>query len=55
MLSAWFGVNAPYRNVEAFMNIGLIPYDRDDRFFLRVVPEKARRVPGSDILEGTGD
>jgi hypothetical protein len=53
MLSAWFGANAPHHNVETFMNVGLIPDERDGRFFLRVVPEKARIVGGSDILEGT--
>jgi hypothetical protein len=29
MLGAWFGASAPHRNVEAFMNVGLIPYERD--------------------------
>jgi hypothetical protein len=43
MLGAWFEVSAPHRNVEAFMNIGLIPDERDGRFSLRVVPGKARR------------
>jgi hypothetical protein len=53
MLGAWFGASAPHHNVKTFMNVGLIPYERDDRFFLRVVPEKARRVHGSDIFEGS--
>jgi hypothetical protein len=52
MLGAWFGASAPNHNVEAFMNVGLIRSERGGRFFLRVVPEKARRVRGSDILEG---
>jgi hypothetical protein len=52
MLGAWFGARALHHNVKAFMNVGLIPYERDGRFFLTVVPEKARRVRGPDILEG---
>jgi hypothetical protein len=53
MLGAWFGASAPHHNVEAFMNVGLIPYERDGRFSLRVVNEKARRVRRSDIVEGS--
>jgi hypothetical protein len=53
MLEAWFGAGAPHHNVKAFMNASLIPYERDGRFFLRVVPEKARRVRGSDTFEGS--
>jgi hypothetical protein len=34
------------------MNVNPIPYERNGRFFLKVVPEKARRVRGSDTLEG---
>jgi hypothetical protein len=53
MLGVWSGASAPHHNVEAFMNVGLIPYERDGRFFLRVIPEKARRVCGSDTFEGS--
>jgi hypothetical protein len=53
MLGAWFGASATHHNVEAFMNVGLIPYERDGRFFLRMVHEKARRVRGSDTFEGS--
>jgi hypothetical protein len=53
MLSARFGASVPHHNVEAFMNVGLISYERDGRFFLRVAPEKARRVRGSDTFEGS--
>jgi hypothetical protein len=35
------------------MNVGLIPYERDGRFFLRVVPEKVWKVRGSDTFEGS--
>jgi hypothetical protein len=53
VLGAWFGASAPHHNVEAIMNVGLISYEHDDQFFLRVVPEKARRVRGSDTFEGS--
>jgi hypothetical protein len=49
MLGAWFGASAPHHNVEAFMNIGLIPEERDGQFVLKVVPEKARRVRGISL------
>jgi hypothetical protein len=51
MLGAWFAASAPHHNVEAFMSVGLIPVERDGRFFLTVVPEKARRVRGSTVVE----
>jgi hypothetical protein len=53
MLGAWCGASALHHKVEAFMNVGLIPYERDGRFFLRVVPEKAPRVRGWDTFEGS--
>jgi hypothetical protein len=53
MLGAWFGASVLHHNVEGFMNVGLIPYERGGRFFLRAVPEKARRVRGSDTFEGS--
>jgi hypothetical protein len=52
MLGSWFGASAPHYNVEAFMNVSVIPYERDGRFFLRLAPGKARRVRGSDIHKG---
>jgi hypothetical protein len=54
MLGAWFAASAPHHNVEAFMSVGLIPVERDGRFFLTVVPEKARRVRGSGVVEPAG-
>jgi hypothetical protein len=51
MLAACFGASTPHHNLEAFMNVGLIPYERDGRFFLRVILEKSRKVRGVDILK----
>jgi hypothetical protein len=53
MLGAWFGASALHHNVDAFMNVGLTPHERNGRFFPRAATEKARRVHGSHILEGT--
>jgi hypothetical protein len=55
MLGAWFAASPPHHNVEAFMSIGLIPVERDGRFFLTVMPEKARRVRGLRGPEPAGD
>jgi hypothetical protein len=46
ILAAWFAASAPHYNVEAFMNAGLIPVDRDGVMYLEVHPEHARRLRG---------
>jgi hypothetical protein len=33
MLGAWFGASSPHHNLEAFMNVGLIPDERDGDSF----------------------
>jgi hypothetical protein len=44
LLGAWFSASAPHHNVEAFMNLGLIPVERSGQFFLEFHAERARRV-----------
>jgi hypothetical protein len=44
MLGAWFAASAPHHNVEAFMGIGLIPWEDHGHDSLEVHPERARRV-----------
>jgi hypothetical protein len=44
ILGVWFAASAPHYNVEAFMNIGLIPFRDGDQFFFRVMREHARSV-----------
>jgi hypothetical protein len=50
ILAAWFAASAPHHNVEAFMNLGLIPYHdpRTDTHYLRVDRTQAREVRGRD-------
>jgi hypothetical protein len=43
MVSAWFVVSSPHRNIEAFTSVGLIPVELGG-FFLTIVPGKARRL-----------
>jgi hypothetical protein len=40
---AWFAASAPHHNIEAFMDAGLIPVERNGNFGLSVQPENARR------------
>jgi hypothetical protein len=44
ILGAWFASSAPHHNVEAFINLGLIPTMIGDEVFLKVDREHARRV-----------
>jgi hypothetical protein len=44
ILSGWFAASAPHHNVEAFMSLGLIPFEESGQFFLRLDREQARRV-----------
>jgi hypothetical protein len=46
---AGFAASAPHHNVEAFMNLGLMPEEHEGRFYLKVVPEQARRVQGLSL------
>jgi hypothetical protein len=55
ILGASFAPSAPHHNIKAFMSLGLIPVECDARFFLRVVPEKARRVRESAEFEPAGE
>jgi hypothetical protein len=54
ILGAWFEASAPHHNIEAFMNLGLVPSEQEGRFVLVVDCEHARRArewpkPGGKI------
>jgi hypothetical protein len=51
ILGAWFAASAPHHNVEAFMNVGLIPLEAQGQFYLRVDRGEARRVRGLGEME----
>jgi hypothetical protein len=53
-LGAWFAASAPHHNAEAFMSVGLIPVEREGRFFLTVVREQAGTVRGSAAVVQAG-
>jgi hypothetical protein len=44
ILSGWFAASAPHHNVEAFVSLGLIPFEESGQFFLRLDQEQAWRV-----------
>jgi hypothetical protein len=52
ILGAWFAASAPHHNVEAFLNAGMVPAERDGTFYLRVEPEQARRLRTWGASEG---